>query len=155
MNHVTNLVRRSPLSPIARVYQAQELRRVALVGKMATKFQKVIGEDLRLLVQASQEEASNSLADAGMGARKSMRGLVTSNNRASLRSMRDLRSRSMRGFSSKPSTLDQPQSFTLEPLVCMPTAKHVQKWLERNVPQNSHNAIEWRFDDKRERQHNT
>lgn len=122
------------------------------MGKIATKFKKAIGEDLQLLVQASQEEAGTSVAD--MDTKKSMRGLVMSRNRSSLRSMRSLRARSMRGFSQHNAMAQPPPSSSIEPLVCMPTAKHVQQWLERNVEQDGNpNAIEWRFAPQKERQH--
>ena len=102
---------------------------MALVGKLATRFQQAIGEELRLLVQESQE-ANGSLADSKS---MDMRGLVMSQNRRSIRSMRG----SMRGFSQRGFSMREPNStpaVKIESLVCMPTPKHLQQWIERNVP---------------------
>ena len=119
---------------------------MALVGKLATRFQEAIGEELRLLVQESQE-ANGSLADSKS---MDMRGLVMSQNRRSVRSMRgSMRGLSMRGLSTPPDDVENSApDVKMESLVCMPTPKHLRQWIERNVPDDgdgADDAMEWRY----------
>ena len=100
-----------------------------------------------MLVQTSQEENDPSIADSNH--RQSMRGLVSDQNRRSLRSLRglSLRALSLRsiGIGGDRDPTPAPE-VSIEPMVCMPTAKHLQQWLERNVPNDddaTYNAIEW------------
>ena len=119
---------------------------MALVGKLATRFQQAIGEELRLLVQESQE-ANGSLADSKS---MDMRGLVMSQNRRSVRSMRgSMRGFSMRGLSLRGDVENSAPDVKMESLVCMPTPKHLRQWIDRNVPPDdddgADDAMEWRY----------
>ena len=118
---------------------------MALVGKLATRFQQAIGEELRLLVQESQE-ANDSLADSKS---MDMRGLVMSQNRRSIRSMRgSMRGLSLRGLSLGGDVENSAPDCKIQSLVCMPTPKHLQQWIERNVPHDDDGAAdanEWTY----------
>ena len=123
---------------------------MALVGKLATRFQQAIGEELRLLVQESQE-ANGSVADSKS---MDMRGLVMSQNRRSVRSMRgsmrgfSQRGFSMRGLSTRDAAENSAPDVKIESLVCMPTPKHLRQWIERNVPHDDDDATganEWTY----------